>query len=213
MSCTVCLPLTPAAVWGGDVGPVGSLIPEQVGNHEPRPRPQTPMSMPHLLLGRFTREFSVLVPVKASETQRWMETCIFMKGTLDQVPAATSFTRVSLSAAEKARPERSTDQISMNKVNEMQSAQLEIQTSEAQVAQRAPRPSPRSPKLQNPTFVNPKTPPNLLHEGCDLMAVSASSVPGPIAYVCWEKGVKLNLNNSKAHKSHFSKSETLNPKP
>ena len=25
MSCTVCLPLTPAAVWGGDVGPVGSL--------------------------------------------------------------------------------------------------------------------------------------------------------------------------------------------
>ena len=82
------------------------------------------LTMPQLLLGRFTREFCVLVPVKASETQPWMESSVFMKGHLERVPAATMFTKVSLSAAERARSERATDSAPMNRINEMQRAQL-----------------------------------------------------------------------------------------
>ena len=67
------------------------------------------LSMPSMLLGRLTREFDVLVPVKASESQRWMEGCVLMRGSLDGVPTPATHTRVSMSAVEKARDQRSTD--------------------------------------------------------------------------------------------------------
>ncbi|CAE7837856.1 unnamed protein product [Symbiodinium sp. CCMP2592] len=82
------------------------------------------LTMSQMLLGRFTREFEVLVPVKASESQAWMEASVFMKGHLEKVPAAEMFTKISLQAAEKARSERETEQLPMNRVNEGQRAQL-----------------------------------------------------------------------------------------